>query len=396
VINDGGVSRTPRTWPPGSREPMDVAAVRSEQNGVVFKARDSKTWGRDWLATRESDGDGAYYRWFQMNSDSASEGAMTLVEVLPDAPQPEDVEHDDLADHPLEDRSTWAKRRARLAGEDAPVAGCGCCDFLSKPADGTCVYCNHRARAHRHYTAVPAPGSSSEVSSVSPEGETTPGEGEGSTEALSGAEGWQVRCGEMAKLANQRTADRDALQARLDSVPNILRQHYLAWIECDHEQQMDNPQCACSKVDLGWHPTVGDAVNAWIEHVRAALQGDQPTEPPKHAAEPCPPGECNQGMCGGFSDHNGPCGGCCGCLGGCLDFRPAGRTALSGVELRSVEERDDASEWPLSDPKVELGKSIAEAAKVPQWRADRAAAFLIDEEGWRPPLPAGDASEEQP
>lgn len=89
MTEESRVSRTPRTWPPGSSEPMDVAAVRSEQNGVVFKARDSKTWGRDWLATRESEGDGQYYRWFQMNSDSASEGAMTLVEVLPDAPEPQ-------------------------------------------------------------------------------------------------------------------------------------------------------------------------------------------------------------------------------------------------------------------------------------------------------------------
>jgi hypothetical protein len=79
---------------------------------------------------------------------------------------------------------------------------------------------------------------------------------------------------ELYNRAVAAESERDGLQARLGAVPNILRQHYLAWIECDHDKQMDNPQCACSKVDLGWHPTVGDAVNAWIEHVRAALQGD--------------------------------------------------------------------------------------------------------------------------
>lgn len=43
---------------------------------------------------------------------------------------------------------------------------------------------------------------------------------------------------------------------------------------------------------------------------------------PDSETESCPAGECNLGMCGGTSDHNGPCGGCCGCLGGCLDARP--------------------------------------------------------------------------
>jgi hypothetical protein len=49
--------------------------------------------------------------------------------------------------------------------------------------------------------------------------------------------------------------------------PFVLKQHYLAGIECDHERKMDNPRCACSLVFLGWHPSVGEAVDAWIEHV---------------------------------------------------------------------------------------------------------------------------------
>lgn len=48
-----------------------------------------------------------------------------------------------------------------------------------------------------------------------------------------------------------------------DSVsPFVLKQHYLADIECDHERRMDKPRCACSLVDLGWHPSVGHAVDA--------------------------------------------------------------------------------------------------------------------------------------
>lgn len=55
-----------------------------------------------------------------------------------------------------------------------------------------------------------------------------------------------------------------------------LRSHYLASITCDHERQQDNPICACSLVHLGWHASVGAAVDAWIDHVLAVLDGDDP------------------------------------------------------------------------------------------------------------------------
>lgn len=47
----------------------------------------------------------------------------------------------------------------------------------------------------------------------------------------------------------------------------------------------------------------------------------------------------------------------------------------------------DPGTWGPSDPKTELTKTIAETAAIPQWRAALAADFLLDEEGWRPPLP---------
>lgn len=52
-----------------------------------------------------------------------------------------------------------------------------------------------------------------------------------------------------------------------ERVRGALREHYLAEVICDHEQKIDNPRCACSLVDLGWHPSVGAAVGAWIDHV---------------------------------------------------------------------------------------------------------------------------------
>lgn len=46
-----------------------------------------------------------------------------------------------------------------------------------------------------------------------------------------------------------------------------LRQHWLHAMECDHATGRDKPHCACSRVDLGWHPSVGAAVEAWLAHV---------------------------------------------------------------------------------------------------------------------------------
>lgn len=53
----------------------------------------------------------------------------------------------------------------------------------------------------------------------------------------------------------------------IERLRDRLQRHYLAYVACDHERGMDNPQCACSLVDLGWHPSVGEAVEAWIDHV---------------------------------------------------------------------------------------------------------------------------------
>lgn len=63
---------------------------------------------------------------------------------------------------------------------------------------------------------------------------------------------------------------------------------------------------------------------AFFDRIRAILDSAPPAD------GSCPDGECNQGMCGGISDPAGPCGGCCGCLSGCLD---------AGPPLRASEER---------------------------------------------------------
>lgn len=69
------------------------------------------------------------------------------------------------------------------------------------------------------------------------------------------------------------------------SVPvAVLRDHYLRAIECDHSFHddlgftrvgRDKPHCSCSTVDLGWHASVGLAVEAWIAHVAAVAEAQR-------------------------------------------------------------------------------------------------------------------------
>lgn len=73
---------------------------------------------------------------------------------------------------------------------------------------------------------------------------------------------------------NDENRDLRAAVARAEQTTTRVRarlaDHYLAQMVCDHERGLDNPICACSLVHLGWHPSVGAAVAAWIEHALAA------------------------------------------------------------------------------------------------------------------------------
>lgn len=53
---------------------------------------------------------------------------------------------------------------------------------------------------------------------------------------------------------------------------DVLREHHLAHITCDHDTKQDNPVCACSKINLGWHSSVGQAVEAWLAHVMVEIK----------------------------------------------------------------------------------------------------------------------------
>lgn len=60
-----------------------------------------------------------------------------------------------------------------------------------------------------------------------------------------------------------------------ERLAHILKDHYLTGIQCDSVKKLDWPTCQCSMVDLGWHPSIGQAVDAWVEHVLEQWTGDE-------------------------------------------------------------------------------------------------------------------------
>lgn len=59
----------------------------------------------------------------------------------------------------------------------------------------------------------------------------------------------------------------------MGDVRGALKEHYLAAIVCDHEKKNDTPICACSRVHLPTMPTVGKAVDVWVDHVMEVIEG---------------------------------------------------------------------------------------------------------------------------
>ena len=48
---------------------------------------------------------------------------------------------------------------------------------------------------------------------------------------------------------------------------DVLRKHWLTGIECNHEARTDVATCYCSRWRSEPQPSVGEAVERWIEHV---------------------------------------------------------------------------------------------------------------------------------
>jgi hypothetical protein len=62
--------------------------------------------------------------------------------------------------------------------------------------------------------------------------------------------------------------------SEVSNLRDVLKEHYLVTIICDHEAKTDTPQCVCSLVAFDSYPSVGQAVDAWIDHVIAQTEHD--------------------------------------------------------------------------------------------------------------------------
>lgn len=64
----------------------------------------------------------------------------------------------------------------------------------------------------------------------------------------------------LAHLKRSRTIFPDYIS------PSVAFRHYVAEIICDHESKRDRVRCSCSRVNLGWHSSVGQAIQSWVDH----------------------------------------------------------------------------------------------------------------------------------
>lgn len=96
---------------------------------------------------------------------------------------------------------------------------------------------------------------------------------------------------QLAEAVNPTAADYDHAAAILQ-LRSVLKEHYLQGVTCDPQAKQDNPVCQCSRVHLGWHPSIGQAVDAWIDHVlgvlSAATASTGTAAVPEVRTGPCP------------------------------------------------------------------------------------------------------------
>lgn len=56
-----------------------------------------------------------------------------------------------------------------------------------------------------------------------------------------------------------------------EQLERLMRDHWLAGIHCDHATKTDKPSCSCSMWNCQPQPSVGEAVERWIEHFMAKV-----------------------------------------------------------------------------------------------------------------------------
>ncbi len=62
-------------------------------------------------------------------------------------------------------------------------------------------------------------------------------------------------------------ADAQAPKPDFARMAQVLREHWLTGLECDHEAKTDVANCFCGRWRPAPEPSVGQAVERWVEHV---------------------------------------------------------------------------------------------------------------------------------
>lgn len=76
----------------------------------------------------------------------------------------------------------------------------------------------------------------------------------------------------MVKLAAEGKPLEMFGERHLREVRHVLRDHWVTQLICDHEAKTDRAVCSCSLWRCEPQPCVGDAINAWIDHVQDELE----------------------------------------------------------------------------------------------------------------------------
>jgi hypothetical protein len=77
--------------------------------------------------------------------------------------------------------------------------------------------------------------------------------------------------GDAASATEEQCSD---LQRTFDSahLRAILREHWITNIVCDHDTKTDRACCSCSAWRGNTKPSIGAAVDDWIDHVLAEFE----------------------------------------------------------------------------------------------------------------------------
>lgn len=67
-----------------------------------------------------------------------------------------------------------------------------------------------------------------------------------------------------------------------ERMAQVLREHWLTGMECDHVTKTDIPNCFCSRWRPLPQPSVGKAVECWIEHVIEQMRSAQTVGAPNN------------------------------------------------------------------------------------------------------------------